>query len=161
VVVVWLVCPLCHLRGYQGDQRHHIKDCWREEAQQIYQESQDIWKGIHKARAFEKFSCCTWCEIPQAICEKWQQKEEQGWWEEVEGGRCQYDGILVEGMVTMLQVGEDGVDEEVFQWMEDDGVNVKDQQEVFKWFGRRVEWGGIEATKMVQVFHRLARIHNV
>ena len=64
-------------------------------------------------------------------------------------------------MVTMLQVGEDGVDEEVFQWMEDDGVNVKDQQEVFKWFGRRVEWGGIEATKMVQVFHRLARIHNV
>jgi hypothetical protein len=29
-----------------------------------------------------------WYRVPQAICEKWKQKEDMGWWEEVEGGKC-------------------------------------------------------------------------
>jgi hypothetical protein len=115
-------------------------------------------KEIKGKRLFEKFGCCTWCGVPQAICEKWKQKEDVGWWEEVKGGHCQYEGVLVAAIITMLIGGEEG-DEAVFRLFAEHDVDIEDQTSVCRWFGRRVEWGGIEATRMVQVFHLLTSLH--
>jgi len=108
-------------------------------------------KEIKDKRLFEKSGCCRWCGVRQGICEKWKQKEDVDWWEEVKGGRCQYEGVLVPAIITMLIGGEDG-DEGVFQLIKEHDVNMQDQTSVCRWFGRRVEWGGMEATRMVQVF---------
>jgi hypothetical protein len=96
-----------------------------------------------------------WCGVPQAICQKWKQKEDVGWWEEVPGGRCQYEGVIIPAIVAILVRGEDG-DERVFRLLEENGVDIRDQTSVCRWFGERVEWGRMEATRMVQVFHLLA-----
>ena len=153
------VCPWCHWQGYSRGIEHRIQDCRYQEAGEIYKISQGIQKEITSKRLFEKLGCCTWCGVPQAICEKWKQKEDMGWWEEIKGGRCQYEGVLVPAIITMLIGGEDG-DEGVFQLLEEHDVDIQDQTSVCRWFGRRVEWGGIEATRMVQVFHLLASLHS-
>jgi hypothetical protein len=78
--------------------------------------------------------------------------------EEVPGRRCQYEGILIEGVVAMLIRGEDG-DEAVFEWMAEDGAESQDQRAVCRWLRRRAEWGKIETTRISQIFHHLARLH--
>jgi len=152
------VCPLCHWRGHSGDHRHPITDCEQAEAKEISKLSHSMQKTIQDKKLFAPFSCCMWCGVPQAICEHWQQKEEQGWWEAVKGGECQYADVLVPTLTTLMIMGADG-DEVVFQEMKDEGIDIQDEVAVCRWLGQQVKWGGIEATKMVKVFHFLARLY--
>jgi hypothetical protein len=77
----------------------------------------------------------------------------------VEGGKCQYKGVLIPAIIIILINREDG-DEAVFRLFKEHGIDVQDQTSICRWFGQRVKWGGIEATRIVQVFHLLAGLHN-
>lgn len=44
------------------------------------------------------------------------------------------------------------------QWMEKDRVDTTNLENVYRWFGQRVKWGRIEASKLCQVFHRLTQM---
>lgn len=84
------VCPWCHWQGHLHGIEHQVQDCGCEEAAEIYRVSQGMQKEMRNKRLFEKFGCCTQCGVPQAICEKWKQKEDAGGWrEEVKVGKCQ------------------------------------------------------------------------
>jgi superfamily II DNA helicase RecQ len=158
-------CPLCrlHLRlmathgqgQEQGRQQqgHQLEQCPRPEAKDILQEVEAFIEGVK----YERFSSCYYCGVPQAICERWVQKEEQGWWDKVVDGSCQYKGVLIRVVATLLAEGEDWVTNEMYEWIRGLGVEVEERGAVHKWLGERVEWGGIEATRMVQVFHKLVR----
>jgi hypothetical protein len=149
------ICPSCHSHGQRHGIEHAIEDCGFEDAAEVYRVSRSMQKEIKQKRLFGRFGCCMWCGVPQAICQKWKQKEDVGWWEEVPGGRCQYEGVIIPAIVAILVRGEDG-DERVFRLLEENGVDIRDQTSVCRWFGERVEWGRMEATRMVQVFHLLA-----
>ena len=41
--------------------------------------------------------------------------------------------------------------------MKQQGINEQDEMQVYKWFGQKVEWGGMEVSKSVQVFHRVVK----
>ena len=82
--------------------------------------------------------------------------EKRGWWEENKHSRCQYAGLLIDAIGTMLAEGDSEGTAELYRWMESLGVNITDPELVYKWFGQRVEWGGVEATRLVQAFYRLA-----
>jgi superfamily II DNA helicase RecQ len=152
------ICPWCHWQGYSYGIEHPIEDCRHPDAVEVSRISHGIEKEIKDKRLFQKFGCCTWCGVPQAICEKWTAKEDGGGWEEVKGGQCQYPGILVPAIISMLVGGEEG-DEGVFQLFEEYSIDIHDQTAVCRWFGQRVEWGGIEVVRLVQVFHLLASLH--
>jgi hypothetical protein len=47
------------------------------------------------------------------------------------------------------------------EWIRMHGVDVNDEKQAWKWLAERIEWGGIEATRMAQVFYRLTREHEV
>jgi len=42
--------------------------------------------------------------------------------------------------------------------MEDDLVDCDNLEEVYKWFGQKIMWGRVEATKLCKVFHALTQI---
>jgi superfamily II DNA or RNA helicase len=150
-------CPLCHLRGFQGDRRHRLDECWREEAHPVHLQSESMTKQMQELKAFERFSCCMWCGIPQAICDRWQPIEDQGGWAEVVGGSCQYAGLLMPAIITMMMEGcEEGL-QVLDKWFAKAQVHKEHSQDVCRWFGKQIIWGGIQATQMVQVFHMLAK----
>jgi hypothetical protein len=76
-------------------------------------------------------------------------------------GRWQYKGVLIEAIVTILAEGEDDVYEEVVERMQKHGVDMGEEKEEWKWLAARVEWAGIEGTRMRQLFYRLASGHRV
>jgi hypothetical protein len=57
--------------------------------------------------------------------------------------------VLTRVVATLLAEGGDGASDEVYEWIRELGVEVEDIGAVHKWLGERVEWGGIEATRMV------------
>jgi len=40
-------------------------------------------------------------------------------------------------------------------WVEENGV--EEQEELYKLYGQKVDWGGIEASRLIQMFYRLAK----
>ncbi len=109
-------------------------------------------------RRFARFSCCFFCGLPQGYCHGWK---------EVDGGRfvqtgrpCQYGGVLgrvIVGVMFGRQAREatDGIR----GMLELEGV-AADTDEMYEWFGKRVAWGGVESTRLCQVFVALCRLDN-
>ena len=147
-------CPLCFMNR-QMDSRHSIEDC-------IQNGSDDIWKGwqemktlMGKRRWFESYSCCFDCHVPQAICQKWVQKKEQGRWERLSNVECQFDNIIMPMVMTAMMEGKDWMIKMINGWVEENGV--EEQEELYKLYGQKVDWGGIEASRLIQMFYRLAK----
>lgn len=150
-------CPLCLVHQAE-EQQHAIENCTADHASVIRELSATLTKKMADEKWFDRFSCCYHCHAPQAMCQRWQQKSEQGWWEEVGGVECQFGDIVIPGVYSMLNRGGS---EEVWrlnEWAATEGVDLsKDLNEVCKWFGKRVEWGGIEGSRLLQVFFILAK----
>jgi superfamily II DNA helicase RecQ len=152
-------CPLCHWMKH-ANPWHPIEQCMQDGAYEIKEQSRVMSRGL-SYKGFSDFACCHQCGIPQAICNRWEQKEERGWWEEKVERTCQYKEVLIEAVVTMMAEGEDWAIEEILDWMKSEGIKVYDQRAVYRWFRQRVEWGGIEVSRLVQVFCRLVELHEM
>jgi len=81
-------CPLCRFQK-RRQQQHRLEECEDPEARIVVKMVQIMTQEIHQKKRLAPFSGCYQCGIPQAICQRWKQKEEQGWFERVEGVKCQ------------------------------------------------------------------------
>jgi len=151
-------CPLCKVQK-RHDQQHRLEECQQDGANDVREALQlmvDEMTGRNKRR-FEKFSCCFYCYVPQAICQHWQQKDEQGWWKEVDGVDCQFKGIVMPAFISMLHIQEKWLMDIIYEGIViQDQIEWGDEIEVYKWLGKKVKWGGIEVSKLVQVFYKIS-----
>ena len=56
-------------------------------------------------RAWFDKGCCGLCRVTVSTCQGWQWIREQRKWEDDREKRCQYEGVLVSAMVTMMELG--------------------------------------------------------
>lgn len=156
-------CPLCHLRQ-EAEQRHRLQDCVRDEAKQI-------WRNLEHMRSrvqICKSDFCFYCGLNDS---PWDSaihffRHDQGGWAGFRPGKwtCQYEGLVLSVIVTVLQECEDdGIIEEVYGWMREDGIEIESEREVFLWLTcknitRKGDWGhGWDVLMVHRVFHQLAR----
>lgn len=156
-------CPLCQLQNLGGQKRqrnvrHWLEDCPHPELDQILDAVQTMTKEMQEKRRFAAFSCCYDCGVPQAICQKWKQKDEQGWFKKVEGVRCQYRDVLIPVVTVIWQAWDSHYTDIIWEWIEGAKVGRDDLEGICKWFGGKVIWGGIEATKLYKVFYTLTQM---
>jgi hypothetical protein len=150
------VCP-CYIsqQGYWGG--HSIKNCTVVGANTVRQNCQRFVETAEKKRLMERFGCCFQCFAPQAICERWEQKEEGGRWVENRNRKCQLSGIFVAAFYSVWLKGGDKVTERIREWGEQEGVDIMDDESVIWWLGRKVEYGGMEMNRMAQIMEILVR----
>jgi hypothetical protein len=156
-------CPLCVIMGGRGGQRssHSISECQQGVADKVRQDWLDMAEGMRPSKGkpgkFAPYSCCFKCYAPQAICEAWEGREGQsGKWKST-SKRCQFKDIIMPVVVCMMGEGEDWTREGFASWAREGGVDVTNKEEVFRWLGQKLIWGGIEVSKLVQVFYRFAK----
>ena len=65
---------------------------------------------------------------------------------------------MLETVVIGLMVAGERGKEVVREAMERDGVDSGRLEEGYKWFGRKIRWGGLETNKACWVFYMLNRI---
>jgi RecQ family ATP-dependent DNA helicase len=145
-------CPLCHLQG-RREQQHRLEDCQHPDLETVLGEVATMTIEMQAKERFERFSCCYECGVPQAICQKWKAKDEGGY-EEDQTVQCQYAGVVIPIVATILRAWHCDDTDIIYKWMREDSVDMAIPEEPFKWFGRKVMWGGIEATNLCKVFCR-------
>ena len=59
-------------------------------------------------------------------------------------------------MTAMLE-GKDWMIKMILSWAEEGKVELENREQLYQWFGQKIDWGGIEASRLVQVFYRLAK----
>ncbi|KAK4221164.1 P-loop containing nucleoside triphosphate hydrolase protein [Podospora fimiseda] len=152
-------CMWCRATGeekrvYSG---HRLEECMEEDSGVVRQTVERVRRKIR----WEKYSGCFDCGIPQGICKRYRAKVDGGY-ERVQGGSCQFLGVLIESVVSMW--GANSSEAEVFfqermrqRGVEWDGL---DEGELVKWMGRKVRWGGFESNEMCRAMVGLYKVHN-
>ncbi|KAM7210420.1 hypothetical protein V8F06_014193 [Rhypophila decipiens] len=94
-----------------------------------------------------------------ALCIRWKEEEgDGGRFRQVPGGRCQYQGLLIPILVgSMVKYGEQAM-RVVEEMMKKDGVDRRERVGWYKWFGKLISWGGIQANQMCRVCVYLGRL---
>lgn len=109
---------------------------------------------------FGPYSCCFDCHAPQEICHKWVAKEGhkgRGKWERIASNKCQFDEIIMPTVISVMREGEDETQAVIINHIRQQGIDEFDKMQVNKWFGQKVEWGGMEVSRLVQVFHQVVK----
>ena len=93
------------------------------------------------------------------MCERWRSVDEDGGrFERLEGGECQWDGVVEEVVVGLWLKHEGVATERIYEMMRDDGVSVEEAEKRYKWFGELVRWGGMQTNRLCRVFYMLCKL---
>lgn len=160
-------CPICYIDQCQGEQvdaHHSLEECPENARADVMAEATALGKIM-----FEQYAACYECGVAQQICSRWRvMREGNQRFQRVKGGTCQYGGVVRAVVAAMMVIGPPKVVEEhIFQKMKAVGIWVpegsswdeKDKKQVReamrKWLGRRVQWGFMESSVLLQVFYRI------
>jgi superfamily II DNA helicase RecQ len=149
-------CIYCYIHGIPSTM-HSIDRCTTQGVQVIQQGVKEFIQNVQEKKSFERFSCCLYCYVPQAICQRWKHKEEDGRWEEDSSEDCQYKNVIIPAFWSMVTFGGEQEMEWLCQWAEEDGYNIRDPDQEAWWFGKKVEWGGIEGNNLSKAFGIIAQ----
>jgi hypothetical protein len=147
-------CAVCFIRGFP-ESKHSIIDCVEEGAKEVREDWFQMRKRMRDDRIFAAYSCCYDCHVPQAICSRW--VAENGKWRSLAQGKCQFEGIIMPLVISGIAEGTDQIYHMIKDRMEGDGIKFGDWEEMYKWFGQKEEWGGIEVSRLVQMFYRIVK----
>jgi superfamily II DNA helicase RecQ len=150
-------CPWCYVNGREENTQHSFEHCSIYNASGVRQSCREFIAAIQDERTMELYSCCTICFVPQAICQHWIPKAEDGRWKEDQTKDCQFKGIIIEAFWCMVIKGQERTMGWLRGWSSNDGYNIDDNKGCLAWLGKKVEWGGIEANKLIQAFLILAK----
>jgi superfamily II DNA helicase RecQ len=157
-------CPLCVVLGYpDGQTQHPFRQCGRPDANSAreawFQMSKSMRPaGPGKPGKFAPYSCCYGCFAPQAMCQKWQRQEEGRGRFKSTSRVCQFDDIIMPVVVCMFREGSSDAEKLFRDWVEQSGVDASNEEQVLRWFGQKVMWGGVEGSKLCQVFWEFSNI---
>ncbi|KFZ20592.1 hypothetical protein V502_03128 [Pseudogymnoascus sp. VKM F-4520 (FW-2644)] len=160
-------CPLCYTRRCQGldvDVRHTLENCPDESRTKVITEIEAL-----KTIRFEPYASCTFCTVAQKVCTRWAEtREGSNRFRKVEGGVCQYNGIVRAAVAAMsiaapVEVAREGLYGQMKalgiwgrgegEWSEEDHTEVR--RVMLIWFGKKIIWGGMEASVLLRVFYWL------
>ena len=107
-----------------------------------------------KTIQYEKYSCCFQCGLPQEICWRYEQAS-QGFWQLDSNKKCQLAEVAMPTMFGLAIARGDSVGKSMIQRMNEEGVNEDVDEEVNKWLGGKIRWGGLESNRMTRDFYRV------
>jgi len=128
------LCPVCTENGSWSNV-HPIFYC--QESDDAVAEYQTMKKLIRECKMMKDFEGCTWCFVPQAWCNRWEENEEEegGWRLKVKETKCKYTDMVLSWFLVFVQNASfaEGLQDR----MSERGLNIKDQKEVLRYLGRR------------------------
>ncbi|KAF4480637.1 hypothetical protein CGGC5_v011645 [Colletotrichum fructicola Nara gc5] len=143
---------------FEGQRRRRLRrgeQAWGWTAQYRRQMEEAMFDG----RRMENFSSCFHCGLPQGWCQRWEPLgEDGGRFREVEGGSCQYQGMMVAMFaVATIGVGSRVYEETVRAMRRADGLEewASSEKEVYDWLGQTIEWGGVQSSKLCRLTSQL------
>ena len=133
-------CAICIRDGLEGN-GHSIYFCMEDdEAVRNYKELKEF---IRKNKGMERFGGCSWCFVPQGWCNRWEENEGgEGWVRKDDEKKCKFMDVILGGFIVF--VGNRGFQEELKGRMMEKGLNIKEKDDVVKYIGKRIKWGGLE-----------------
>lgn len=128
-----------------------MEQCPDPDVDRVRWENEQMRQGVR----FQAYAVCYECGVPQAICDRFEANGNGGWkWRR--HAICQYPGVIVGAINSMMTANINRCADAVWEWMRLDGVDDEDGAQIFRWMGQRIRWGGMEAALIDKVFYQLA-----
>ena len=142
-------CPMCF--GRAEEDRHELMECEQERSRA----AQEVYRRTRAMIRYEKYSCCFRCGLPQGLCQRYEQRTSEGFWQLKARQECQYLEMVMSTLIGLMVGGGADVGGEVIERMRAEGVDSGIDEEVNQWFGGKIRWGGLECNRMTREFYRV------
>ncbi|KAL8300987.1 hypothetical protein RB593_003818 [Gaeumannomyces tritici] len=145
-------CVWCRLRRTEGSGDHRVEGCRAEGAEDARRAIERLQGDIR----WEAYSGCFDCGMPQAVCRRFEEVGSTGGFRRKEDGWCQHAGVLVRAVAVMWLAMAEEADEWFRGQMEGWGIKWEgDVEQVTRWMGRKIRWGGLESNEMCRAAVKL------
>jgi len=146
-------CAICKVAGKAASSlRHPTYDCKYDRDDAVKKEIAAMRKGFRS----DNFAGCRSCGLPQSLCEQWTSSTHG--FHKIQGARCQAKWVLIDVVVALISAGPGtAVTESLWQQMMDEGVDLKRQGSVCKWFRCRTKVGYTETNQLCLAFVSLVK----
>ena len=156
-------CPFCKWQGSGDDRTHSGVRCDKAieiggQVQEAYELAVSMEKYMRRSKVVENFGCCLGCFVPQELCNGWEENREEGGWKRVANGKCQYEGVMISIVAWVwiyLPSESEGLYSRLGFSYRDEWTDKERREQVWRWMGRKVIWGGTEALQICQVFNEM------
>jgi superfamily II DNA helicase RecQ/uncharacterized C2H2 Zn-finger protein len=139
-------CGICEAAG-AGRSGHDLRGCWRAESRR----AKEMVKMVEETIEFERFSGCFWCGVPQAICNRWED-DGRGRYQRVGNGNCQYEGVLVAGVVGLVFGYKNWIWERWKRRLEGFGVDFDSDEDFIRYLGKKRLVEAVESNHLAGEF---------
>ncbi len=148
-------CPYCRVWGNE-EHDHDFEECGRQEDEgwiRANGRAKDLQREVFDKKRMERFSGCFGCGMPQAICRAWKEEDgDEGRYVRVCEVECQRMGLLTRGFATVWTRWPEEADRALEEVVERSGSwRESGEEELYRWLGSRVKWGGFETSRFCQV----------
>ena len=114
-------------------------------------------KEIEQKIQFERFSGCFWCGVPQEICNRWEDNG-QGRYQRAAGGRCQYYGVLLGGLLGVVYGSEAWVAKHWTQRLVEEGIGGSSVEDLIEYLAGKQAIDCVESNRLVGEFCWVTRL---
>jgi superfamily II DNA helicase RecQ len=147
-------CVWCEVHNRESE-GHEWTECGRMKEEEREEMLEQLSRSVKEIQ-LEKYSGCWWCGVPQAMCEKWEQRE-VGFWRERREVECQWKGIMMKTLVGFWNLWGVEMEEGLMRRLREDKVEMGEVKLIQRWLGGRVIWGGMESNRMAREFYYVMR----
>ena len=133
--------------------KHVLMACKRPNSEK----AKEVYENTRRTIKYERYSCCFQCGLPQEVCQRYEQRASQGYWQLVSEQQCQYPEVVMPTLIGLTIAGGERFGETSIQRMADEGVDVGSDEEVNGWLGGKIRWGGLESNRLTREFYRVVK----
>jgi hypothetical protein len=119
--------------------------------------AEGLYNKIETGMRFGEFSGCFWCGVRQEMCSRWEDNR-KGRYRMVEGGSCQYDGVLTSGILGIAGGRKEQVFDRWSRRLEEFGVSIVSEKDVIKYLGQKRRAKDIESNNLAGKFCWITRL---
>jgi len=157
-------CIFCSVQGLINSERAHSGLRCQEAlatggpVAEAYQLAIGMETFFRRSKVVEDFACCLDCFVPQELCDSWEENGMEGGWKRGKEKQCQYEGVMVCIIAWVwTQLPNDSV--ELYSRLgfsgREEWTEKERREQVWRWMGKRVMWGGTETLQICLVFNEM------
>lgn len=155
-------CQFCVTAGRESSRHQTWRECTYEEEEKKKGRAERVRAEIEKWK-MEEFGGCGHCSAPQSICHRWEEYNGTGGqsWRLREGGKCQFEGVIVDTVAATLAGMSRQEKEEVVDFVIREGgkkgIEVRKEGKMLEivreWGRRRDRIGSVETSGLGRLFY--------
>ena len=87
---------------------------------------------------YEKYSCYFQCELSQKICQRYEQRSSDEFWQVISEMQYQYSSLIMPILIELIITWKKNIEQDWLNRIKKNQININSDEETIKWFDEKI-----------------------